>query len=141
MRKYLPAFLIALSTMAQADKAIVIHDGWIRHMPGDRPMAGYFVVENKGDRDRRLVGVSSVAFEAVQLHETVEQDGVAAMRPIELVTVPALDRVELAPGGRHLMMLRRRQDLQVGDQVPVTVNFEDGGSQAAVFLVKPTWQE
>ena len=139
--KRLAAALMLATAAAHADKAIDIEAGWIRHVPGDRPMAGYFVVQNKGDRHRRLTGASSPVFGSIQIHESVERDGVATMRRVAEVVVPALDRVKFAPGGYHLMLMRRRQPLEVGDEVPVTLEFADGGSQAAVFIIEPTWRE
>ena len=141
MRKYALAFLFLTAVSAQADKAIDIQDAWIRHIPGDRPMAGYFVVHNKGSVERTLVGASSIGFAAVEMHESVEGDGTTSMRPVESVTVPAVGQVEFQPGGYHLMLMQRQRDLQVGDRIPVTLEFEDGGSQAAVFEIKPSWQE
>lgn len=141
MKRLITVFLVAIATAAHADKAIDIKDPWIRYLPGDRPMAGYFVVENKGDTDRRLTGASSPAFGMVHLHKTVQRDGTATMEPVELVTVPALDRVVFAPGGYHMMLMRRQRPLEVGEEVPVTLEFADGASQAAVFTIKPSWQE
>jgi len=139
-------FLIALSLLiaaapASAEWAIEVRDAWIRHIPGDRPMAGYMVLGNKGNTERRLVGASSVVFGAVHMHETVEQDGTSRMRPVEHVAVPAGGSVAFEPGGRHLMLMQRQRELAVGDEVPVTLEFEDGGSQSVVFTVKPAWQE
>lgn len=133
--------LISAALPLRAEWAIDVHDAWIRHMSGDRPMAGYFVMDNKGNEDRRLVGAASVAFGAVHIHQTVETDGTASMRPVESVTVPKSGRIEFQPGGYHLMLMQRQKELEVGDQVPVTLEFEDGGSQSVVFTVKPTWQE
>lgn len=104
-------------------------------------MAGYFVVENKGRTDRNLTGASSPLFSDIQVHETVERDGTTSMRPAKSVAVPAGGSIEFAPGGFHLMLMQRRKDLQVGDRVPVALEFEDGGSQSAVFVIKPAWQE
>lgn len=141
IRVFTLALLALAAGVAHAEWAISIHDGWIRHIPGDRPMGGYFVLENKGDTDRTLVGASSVDFGAVHFHQTVEQDGTSSMRPVESVAIPAGGHIEFAPGGYHLMLMQRQRDLQVDDQVPVTLEFEDGGSQSAVFTIKPAWQE
>lgn len=140
--KRLAAFLLAFAALsAHAEWALTVDDPWIRHLPGDRPMAGYFVLDNKGDTDLELVGASSPAFGAVHIHETVEQDGSSTMRPVESVTVPAGGRVEFAPGGYHLMLMKRQKELQVDDQVPVILELGDGGDQSVVFTVKPAWQE
>lgn len=143
MKQFAAALLLLALALppARAEWAIEVHDAWIRHMAGDLPMAGYFVMENKGAENRRLVGASSVAFGVVRIHETTEQDGSTSMRPVEAAPLPAGGRVEFRPGGRHLMLMQRRKDLEVGDKVPVTLEFADGGSKSVVFTVKPAWQE
>lgn len=133
--------LFAAVLPVRAERAIDVQDAWIRHMAGDRPMAGYFVMHNRGDEDRRLVGAASPAFGAIQMHETVETDGTTSMRRAASVTVPNGGRVEFQPGGFHLMLMQRQKNLAVDDQVPVVLEFEDGGSQSVVFTIKPTWQE
>lgn len=104
-------------------------------------MAGYFLVENNGSVEAELVGASSARFGAVHFHESVEKDGVAAMRMIESVTVPPGGRVEFGPGGFHLMLMERRDELQVGDEVSVTLEFANGDRPAVPFTIKPSWQE
>lgn len=141
--KTLALVLLLLSAVPplRAEQAIDVQNAWIRHMAGDRPMAGYFEMENRGGEDRRLTGAASDAFQAVHMHETVETDGTTGMRPVEYVTVPKGARIEFRPGGRHLMLMRPRGNLTVGDQVPVTLEFADGGSRSVMFTIKPTWQE
>jgi periplasmic copper chaperone A len=133
--------LLAAAIPARAERTIDVHDPWIRHMTGDRPMAGYLVIENRGREDRSLVGASSAAFGAVHIHETVEADGAMSMRPVESIAVPAGGRVELRPGGYHLMLMQKRNELEVGDEVAIILEFADGGSKSVVFAVKPAWQE
>lgn len=110
-------------------------------MTGDRPMAGYFVMSNKTGTDRRLVGASSTTFGAVQIHETMEEEGTMSMQPVATVEVPAGARIEFRPGGRHLMLMQRQHDIKVGGEVTIVLKFADGGTQTVVFAVKPVWQE
>lgn len=141
--KNLSLVLLLLSAVlpVRAEQTIDVQDAWIRHMAGDRPMAGYFVMHNKSGEDQRLVGATSPAFGAVGMHETVETNGTTSMRPVDSVVVPNGERFEFQPGGYHLMLMQRQEDLAVNDQVPVILEFADGGSQSVVFTIKPTWQE
>lgn len=140
-RLVLSLLLLAADLPVHAEWAVEVRDAWIRHLPGDRPMAGYFVVENKGNRDLRLVGASSVAFGRIRMHESTDENGTTSMRPVESVAVPAGGRVNFQPGGYHLMLMQRRRPLEVGDKVPMTLELHDGGSQSVVFTIKPAWQE
>ncbi len=134
-------FFLSLVLPAHAERAVEVQDPWIRYIPGDRPMAGYFLMENDGDTDRRLVGVTSTAFGAVHIHETVKRDGEMSMQPVDSITIPAGGRAALQPGGYHLMLMQRRSRIDVGDDVSMTLEFADGGTQDVVFAVKPAWQE
>jgi len=142
MKRFTVLLLIMLFySPANAEWALSVQDPWIRHLPGDRPMAGYFVAENQSNRDLELVGATSPAFEAIHIHQTVEQDGAMTMRPVDSVAVPAGGRVEFAPGGYHLMLMKRTRDLDVDDEVPIIFELGDGGDQSVLFTVKPAWQE
>ncbi len=134
-------FFLAIILPVHAERAVEVQDSWIRYIPGDRPMAGYLVMENGGDTDRHLIGVTSTAFGAVHIHETVERDGQMSMQPVDSITVPAGGRVALQPGGYHLMLMQLQSEIEVGDEVSMTLEFADGGSQGVVFAVKPAWQE
>lgn len=132
---------LALVLPARAERTVHVQDPWIRYIPGDRPMAGYLVMENRGDADRRLVDVTSTAFGAVNIHKTAERDRETSMQPIDSITVPAGGRAALQPGGYHLMLMQRRNQIEVGDEVSMTLEFANGVSQDVVFAVKPAWQE
>ncbi len=133
-------FLVAVGPV-HADSTLVIANAWIRHVPGNHPMAGYFVLENDGSGDRSLVGASSPAFDDVRLHRTSEENGIASMAPVESVAIPAHGRVAFQPGGYHLMMMHPRHELQPGDSVAVTLHLGNGEDLKTSFAIKPPWQE
>lgn len=135
------AALLLGAAAAHAGQALTVRDAWIRHIPGDRPMAGYFLLENQGDGERSLVGAASPGFAMVEIHESVEEDDMTGMRPVDAVAVPAGGRVAFEAGGYHLMLMQRQQDFEVGDEIPVTLEFADGAARDATFTVKPAWQE
>ena len=57
-----------------------------------------------------------------------DDNGVMSMQMQEAVPVLAKDQVEFKPGGLHVMLVALAQDLNVGDTIPVTLNFEKAGS-------------
>ena len=137
------AFILLLTTAgaARADSTLEISDAWIRHIPGDHPMAGYFVLKNNGDEIRNLVGAASPAFGEVQLHRTVTVNGVVSMSAVDSVGIPAHGRVAFQPGGYHLMMKYPPHALKVGDTPQVSLKFADGFVLKTSFTIKPPWQE
>ncbi|MBB1034159.1 copper chaperone PCu(A)C [Dietzia sp. CQ4] len=87
-------------------------------------------LRNQSDSDLRLVGVSSDASDRVELHETVQgPTGAATMRPREGgFVIPPGGALELAPGGDHIMLVGLRDRITTGQQVTLTLEFEDGSS-------------
>lgn len=95
-----PLALTACGDPAPTD----IDQAWIRLSPNkDRPSAGYFVAHG-GDSATRLRGVLTDYALKVEMHESVEENGVMTMKPINSVDIPAKGTVTFAPGGKHLML-------------------------------------
>ncbi|MBZ0123576.1 MAG: copper chaperone PCu(A)C [Roseovarius sp.] len=95
---------------------------------------GYVTIANTGDSADALIGVSA-AFPMVQLHESFEQDGVMRMQHIERLEIGAGEIVELAPGGYHVMFMGLTEPFEAGQEVPVTLSFENAGEIEVNFTV------
>ena len=81
-----------------------IDQAWVRLSPNkDSPSAGYFVAHG-GDAGVQIRGVLTAYAVRVEMHESVMDKGVMAMKPIDSVDVPAKGEVAFAPGGKHLML-------------------------------------
>ena len=52
---------------------VSVSDARIRWLPGDLPMAGYFVITSQASGPLRLVGAASPAFGGVMVHRSVEE--------------------------------------------------------------------
>jgi copper(I)-binding protein len=118
------------------DLAIIA--AWARATPpGAKVGATYVTIENRGEADDRLVGASSPAAEMMELHETIEKDGVAQMRPLDAPTIPAGGKLEMRPGGVHLMLMRLSAPLKEGETVPMTLIFERAGEIAIEADIAP----
>ena len=72
----------------------------------------------------------------VQLHTVEESDGVASMRPVEGVDVPAGKTVVLAPQGTHIMLMGLAQPLVAGETFPLTLRFEKAGELGITVVVR-----
>jgi copper(I)-binding protein len=76
--------------------------------PGDMGVV-YGTLHNPGPSDQVITGVSAPDYREVTLHETLVDDGIGRMRPMDALTVPAGGTVDLAPGGDHIMLHGRRR--------------------------------
>jgi hypothetical protein len=114
---------------------VSVSDARIRWLPGDLPMAGYFVITSQASGPLRLVGAASPAFGGVMMHRSVEKDGMARMVHVDGVDLAPGQPVAFAPGGYHLMLMNRTRDLHTGEEVPVTLQFGDGQTLVVSFRV------
>ncbi len=92
-----------------------------RPMPGMKMSAGYLSLTNNTDTPIRVTRVTSPQFGSVELHESTVEDGVARMRAIPELVVPAHGTATLERGGKHLMLMKPG-----GDSNDVSLNFYDG---------------
>lgn len=102
--------------------------GWARaSMPGMPNSAAYGVLANLGDTDDTLIGASSDAAEAVELHEMVMAEGdVMQMRPLaDGIPVPAGEAAILEPGGLHIMLIGLTEPLVAGETLDITLHFAE----------------
>ena len=106
--------------------AMMVHDVRANAVP----LAGgngaiYFTVMNGTAQADRLVAVESGVAASTTLHESISDNNVVRMeaRP-DGFALPAGDSVELAPGGKHVMLMNLKQPLVEGEQITVTLRFD-----------------
>ncbi|PDQ18564.1 hypothetical protein CN311_24085 [Mesorhizobium sanjuanii] len=132
-----PACLLAgLPPVFAAEQGVTLSAPWIRLVISSRPAAGYFDLSNDSDEIHQIVGASSPACGTLMLHRSVSQGGTDRMVLVKSVPVAAHGSVSFAPGGYHLMCMSPAPDLKVGNPVPVTLRFGDGGTLSANFPVR-----
>lgn len=94
-----------------------------RPMPGMQMSAAYLSLTNHSEETIRISRVASAQYESVQFHESTVEDGVARMRAIPVLEIPAGETVTLKRGGKHLMLMR-----PTGSTESVSLQFLDGDS-------------
>jgi copper(I)-binding protein len=124
-----------LAGTAWAATPLSASHAWIRWLPGDLPLAGYVTLENHGKKSVKLVSAHSKAFKRIELHHSMENEGMSEMKKVNAVSVPAHGAFSFKPGGYHLMMWRGAK-LKPGDKVPVTLKFAGGDTLRVVFTLK-----
>ena len=106
---------------------LAIHNAMAR----PAPLAGgtgaiYFTLHNDTDTAVTLVGAESPAAGAVEIHTTINDNGVMRMRQItEGTEIAPGDSLELTPGAMHLMLIDLVAPLAEGDSVEVTLHFDE----------------
>lgn len=122
---------LTLATMAFAlaacggPKQVMVDHGWVR-LPAvaGHPGAAYF--ELKGGRtDATLVAVSSPQAGRAQMHESMMQNGMSSMAPLDRVAVPAGTTVTFSPGGKHVMLFDLASTVKPGSTISLHFSFAD----------------
>lgn len=122
---------------------LVVRDAWARPatVPDDTTVpvnsAVYLTMENRGDTADRLVAVEFDGALRVELHESiVNGQGLAKMRPVETVEVPARGEARLEPGGLHVMLMGLDSTLSPGDSIEIVLRFEVSGRHGVIAAVR-----
>ena len=121
---------------------IKISNPWARPSPKMATSgAAYMVIENKGGEDDTLIGAESDVSNDTEIHEmVVDENNVMHMKPVEgqRLTIPAKGKVELKPGGYHIMLINLKHQLKEGEIVHLTLQFEKSGEMKVEAPVKMT---
>ena len=128
--------MLVISASAAADAGPTISQAWARATaPGVDVGAVYMTIDG-GAKDDDLVSASTARASMVHLHTVEESGGVAKMRPVEGVPVPAGKRVVLAPKGTHVMLMGLAQPLVAGDSFALTLKFAKAGERTVSVAVR-----
>ncbi len=110
-------------------KALHIEHPFTRATPPGAEAAGAFLtIDNRGKDADRLVGASSPVAGQVEIHEMAMDGGVMKMRAVKGIDLPPGAKVQLKPGGYHVMLESLKQPLKAGETIPLTLTFEKAGS-------------
>ncbi|MCK5449016.1 MAG: copper chaperone PCu(A)C [Gemmatimonadetes bacterium] len=121
---------VALSAAACPDSAppqpdVQVEDAWVRAVSGsDVNTAAYMTLRNRGDAPDRLTGARAEAARMTGVHRTtIDSTGLARMREVDALDLPAGSSVALEPGGYHLMLMGVGP-LAAGDTIEITLLLE-----------------
>jgi copper(I)-binding protein len=128
--------LLAITSGAAAADGPTVSQAWARATaPGVDVGAVYLSIDG-GATDDSLVSASSVRAGMVHLHTVEESGGVAKMRAVEGIEVPAGKRVVLAPKGMHIMLMGLAKPLVAGETFPLELRFAKAGELGISVVVR-----
>jgi copper(I)-binding protein len=134
----LAALLLLAACGQQGTPEIELDEAWARPTVGQAPAAVYVTIDNKGDSADRLTGAFSDHAAMAMVHQNEVVNGVARMRMAGDINVPAGDRIEMVPGGTHVMLEGLRAPLKTGDRFDLVLRFKESGDKTVeVAVVKP----
>ena len=143
LKGLLPILVLSLATAAHgADSSIQVTHAWARPTPPSATTgAVYLTIINKGAADDALVGISTPAADKAALHATSNENGIMKMSTVGEEPVKAAGKLEIKPGGLHIMLTGLKQPLKAGDTFSLTLTFRNAGlveTSVAVEAKAPT---
>jgi len=121
------AGLFSAGALVAQDAAVTARDAWARMpLPSKTETALYVVIENHSAQKRAIVGASSDAAAAVEMHEMKMVKTLMQMTPVSQVVIPAKGKTSFDPNGMHLMIFGLRTRPAIGDTINVTLKLDDG---------------
>ncbi len=102
---------------------IQVTNAWTRATAPGQEAAGIdMTITSK--RSATLVGVSSPAAKAVELHSMTSENGMMKMHAVKTIELPAGKPVNLHDSGYHLMLDGLKVPLKEGESVPLTLSIK-----------------
>lgn len=132
-----------LAAVAAFDAAaeVSFQNAWLRAPPpGQTVVAGYCDIANAAPAQATIVGFRDANCHGddcairVEMHETIEQDGMVRMRPLRQLVIAGQGALSLAPGGKHLMVFGLESEAR---EAHLRVTFANGAEQVVRFVVRP----
>ena len=125
------------SSPTVAGPLVQIEAGWVRAVPPQLTLtAAYLQLKNLTQQKLILVGASTPAFARVEMHQTIFEDNMVRMVPVEKLVISPQEIVRFKPKALHFMLIDRQQSLQVGDTITLTLQFEGNKTQSVKLEVK-----
>ena len=115
-----------LVAFAEEQKRIDVKHLWVRASAGAHHVsAAYAILENTTGVDDKLIAIHTPAAAISEIHHTTLDDaGMMDMSPVDDIFIPHGSYVKLEPGGLHMMLMRLKQPLKAGDEIPMTLTFD-----------------
>jgi len=131
----LSATLLLAACGQQGAPDITLEKAWARPTVGQAPGAVYVTIDNKGSSPDLLTGAFTDHAAMAMVHQNEVVNGIARMRMAGEINIPANDRVEMVPGGTHIMLEGLRAPLKTGDRFNLVLKFKQSGDKTVDVTV------
>lgn len=118
------AILVLLIFFLPPEDKLKIKDAWMRPSSEKMATALYFTIENTGEAADTLFQVDSDLAEKVEIHETYSEGDMMGMRKTEMIVIEGGKSFNLKPGAHHIMLMKLRKDVKVGDEAEFILHFK-----------------
>ena len=111
-------------------KGLVLSDFWIKKVvTNNNKTSGYINIENKNEKNERLISVESDFSKITELHDMKIKNDILIMKHLEEgVLIKSKSQLNLLPGSSHIMFIDLTKSLKKIKNQKVKFNFEKAGS-------------
>jgi len=133
----LVTFLSLLSSVNASADSLRIENAWSPEAPPmARVMAGYMHITSNIDKEILIEKITSPQFKAVEMHRTIQTNGMAMMEWQLHIHVPTGKVTKLEPGGKHLMLIKPVKRLKAGDKIELNLHLSNQKQQTVIATVR-----
>lgn len=116
---------------------IELSDGWARPGAKGQSSAAYLSISNGTASKDSITGIASTAAGKAAIHETYKgENGILGMRPAPGQVIHSAEDLYLKPNGFHIMLMKLKEDLAVGDSLDIAITFDQVGTKEIRIPVK-----
>jgi len=109
---------------------------WIRLLPPTvMHTAAYVTIKNSANETDTLLNVTSASIGSLSVHQTKNIDGMMKMLSADNLKIPANGKIDLAPGGYHIMLMGLENSLVENQEITMTFEFKNAGEVEVIFPV------
>lgn len=119
------------TTKETVPPTVNIVDASVEVPPNPDQAAVRMVIENETSADDVLLSASSPDAQVAIHRSSVDDDGLATMKRVKKLKVPARSKVTFAPGGLHVMLTNIDPPLVAGGIITLRLTFQKAGIRSA----------
>ncbi|MEM9100877.1 MAG: copper chaperone PCu(A)C [Pseudomonadota bacterium] len=110
----------------QQKLSLIFEQGFVRAMPPGSPTTAIY--GKLSNTTNQTVVVTEVLYDGAHamFHQTLHEEGIAKMRHVSEIQLPAKSSVEFIPNGMHIMLMGMTEQPKVGHEVAITLVSQDG---------------
>jgi copper(I)-binding protein len=128
--------MLLFTGLAAQGKRVAASDSWVK-LPaaGESGAMAFVAIENPTMYGIYVTSATADAAGKVELRDG-SQSGDARLKPIEFISVPAFDRVDMGPGSIHLVLIDLKRPLKEGDRVVLMLSTDNAGTLEVAATVR-----
>jgi len=117
--------LSALISACSKPGDMEVHQAWVRPTAQGETAAVYLTIHNHSASDDELIGATTTAADAVEIHESKMENDIMQMSMLTSVPIAADEEIVFMPGRFHIMLVNIEEELVLGEHIGLILHFKN----------------